>query len=376
MNGSDWRLIVSTIDWVLIGLYVLIGILLLIAKPKTGGGKFRLFTAVFCIHLSIVYILILLIARQELATLGPLSVFLILSPSLLPLSWMLLVESLFEYNLRFEKRHWVFLLPFIAETIYILYLILLQGESMTDVADQVQNLKTGFLQSVISMNQVLFAWSFFLITRMYNSIKKELFILFPESIFMRWIKTWGLVIMISAIVFHTTTFIDFKPTNLFFVPMIMIHFFVWILITFMKYPELFTDFYVSKKAQIEKKNDQNNIDHQRLHDLVVNLDQLVSNEKLFLSPDIDVQTVAGKLGIKIYELSAVLSQIKLTNFNQYINQFRIEELINQLENGVQANITIEALGQEVGFKSKSSFYTAFKKHTGHTPSEYIKKLKK
>jgi YesN/AraC family two-component response regulator len=59
------------------------------------------------------------------------------------------------------------------------------------------------------------------------------------------------------------------------------------------------------------------------------------------------------------------------NFNELTNKFRFEEVKMLLENAKQ--YSIEGIGYEVGFASKSSFYTLFKKHTGLTPKDYIRK---
>jgi len=52
-----------------------------------------------------------------------------------------------------------------------------------------------------------------------------------------------------------------------------------------------------------------------------------------------------------------------------VNLFRIEAAKKLLQ--ANSKLTIEAIGQECGFKSKSSFYSAFKKRTGTTPSKFV-----
>lgn len=60
------------------------------------------------------------------------------------------------------------------------------------------------------------------------------------------------------------------------------------------------------------------------------------------------------------------------NFNEFINEFRIEESQKRLLSDDYTHLSIDGIGQSVGFKSKSSFYTAFKKRTSMTPSAYRK----
>ncbi|MEL7148572.1 MAG: helix-turn-helix domain-containing protein, partial [Bacteroidota bacterium] len=79
--------------------------------------------------------------------------------------------------------------------------------------------------------------------------------------------------------------------------------------------------------------------------------------------------VAQKLGVPAYQLSQSVNESTGENFNQYVNVHRIEAAKEMLR--TRPELTIEAIGQECGFKSKSSFYAAFKKNTGTTPSKFV-----
>jgi len=56
----------------------------------------------------------------------------------------------------------------------------------------------------------------------------------------------------------------------------------------------------------------------------------------------------------------------------FINDYRIELAKDRFKNPIDAKETILEIMYDVGFNSKSSFYTIFKQKTGHTPSEYKK----
>ena len=60
------------------------------------------------------------------------------------------------------------------------------------------------------------------------------------------------------------------------------------------------------------------------------------------------------------------------NFNDFINQYRVEEAKIRLVDPEYSNLTVAAIGNSVGFTSKSAFYSAFKKHTQLSPSAFIK----
>jgi len=58
------------------------------------------------------------------------------------------------------------------------------------------------------------------------------------------------------------------------------------------------------------------------------------------------------------------------SFPDFINSFRIEEAKKKL---IEPNpATIFAISLDVGFNSKAAFYTAFKKNTQMTPTEFKK----
>ncbi|MEM6686611.1 MAG: helix-turn-helix transcriptional regulator [Bacteroidota bacterium] len=102
--------------------------------------------------------------------------------------------------------------------------------------------------------------------------------------------------------------------------------------------------------------------------------RLMEEEKMFTDRNLTVNQVAQKMGIPRQHLSEVLNVHIKSNFQDYINKCRAEEFVRCLEHKKFANYTIIGIANEVGFKSKSSFNTTFKKLYGVTPSVYRKSL--
>lgn len=63
-----------------------------------------------------------------------------------------------------------------------------------------------------------------------------------------------------------------------------------------------------------------------------------------------------------------------TNFNNYINKYRINDAISMLTNKRYAEMNMEEIGLIVGFSNRQSFYTAFKEITGVSPKVYKRKF--
>ncbi|NJB70621.1 AraC-like DNA-binding protein [Saonia flava] len=122
----------------------------------------------------------------------------------------------------------------------------------------------------------------------------------------------------------------------------------------------------------KNKLSKNDVD-QGLKDIVNELNTYLKSSQLYLNKDLTISEIAEYLKIHPKRISTAINNVTNQNFNSYINKFRIEKAL-ELMNGVHLrNYSIEGIGEEVGFNSKSAFYSSFKKNTGTTPSNYMGK---
>lgn len=99
--------------------------------------------------------------------------------------------------------------------------------------------------------------------------------------------------------------------------------------------------------------------------------------RYYLKNDCTLPNLAKKLKTNTTYLSKIFNTHYQKRFNTYINELRIDFIIEKLNSDNQfRNYTIKSLANEVGFKSKESFNSAFKKRTGVLPSTLIKELSK
>lgn len=103
------------------------------------------------------------------------------------------------------------------------------------------------------------------------------------------------------------------------------------------------------------------------------LKHFMETEKPYLEPELTLEQLAAKISVKPKILSQVINEVIQQNFFEFVNQYRIEAAMRLLTNPPDKKITVLEVLYEVGFNSKSSFNTLFKKHTGLTPSEFRKK---
>ena len=112
----------------------------------------------------------------------------------------------------------------------------------------------------------------------------------------------------------------------------------------------------------------------QIEDHARHLTSLMEDESFYKTKTLRLVDVASRLDITEHQLSQVLSSYFNKNFFEFINSYRVELAKKYLENADYDRFTIEAIGYEVGFKSKSTFNEAFRKFEAVTPSAYKKSL--
>ncbi len=119
-----------------------------------------------------------------------------------------------------------------------------------------------------------------------------------------------------------------------------------------------------------KKYEKSTLTDEQARKSLEELLALMKEEKLYLQRDLTLQKLADRLSISSHHLSQIINEKLGQNFFDFINSYRIEEAKRLLMDGRGEALTILAISEEVGFNSKSSFNSAFKKHTGKTPKQF------
>ncbi len=118
--------------------------------------------------------------------------------------------------------------------------------------------------------------------------------------------------------------------------------------------------FISKEEAIDVKNQ------------IINY---LEKEKPYTDTDFSMHDLCSHLNISRRKISFVLNDLLQKNFYGVINEYRVKDAEELLLKEDHSQMKIEALGEMVGFQSKSSFNACFKKVTGMTPSEYRAKKK-
>jgi AraC-like DNA-binding protein len=98
----------------------------------------------------------------------------------------------------------------------------------------------------------------------------------------------------------------------------------------------------------------------------------MSNDLVYRDPNLSLWDLAKHIGVTSAYVSQTLNTTIGSNFFDYINSWRVRDAVEQLQNSDE---TILVITYDVGFNSRSSFYKAFKREMGTTPSELRTKLR-
>ncbi|WP_400077833.1 helix-turn-helix domain-containing protein [Winogradskyella sp. R77965] len=104
--------------------------------------------------------------------------------------------------------------------------------------------------------------------------------------------------------------------------------------------------------------------------LIMKLNTVMQDDSVYKNANLKSSEIAKKVGLSTHQFSQLLNDNLGKNFALFINEYRIDAAKLMLQNN--NNLTLEAIGYECGFNSKSTFFTTFKKLVGTTPANFRK----
>jgi len=277
-------------------------------------------------------------------------------------------------NFKYRSIHLLHVLPFIINCIE---LIPFYTNSETLKLEDYENYKNK--GSIIMPIHYLLKSILFLIyfVAQYYILKKyHLFKLIKNKSY-SYLASWFLIYMSSQFLLILGAFINISTSlELFadpyqFVIYTIVFFNFSIVLGILFIPKLSYGMISTEKDPIEKYSSSKLSEKEK--DKIISLlnDFVMRNDKPYLNEQITLTQVSMLLKVSSQNLSQVINEKTKCNFNNFINQYRIEEAKILLISDSYKNLTIEAIAQKSGFRCKSTFYEAFKKETKMTPKEFI-----
>lgn len=109
--------------------------------------------------------------------------------------------------------------------------------------------------------------------------------------------------------------------------------------------------------------------------IIEQVQKVMTEDNVFLNPKLSIYELSNMLGIPQKRLSSVINKHYKMNFRDFVNKYRVEEVKSKLNDSKYKNMSILGIANECGFNSEASFYRIFKKNTGVSPKEFIRKEK-
>ncbi|MFK8302909.1 helix-turn-helix domain-containing protein [Capnocytophaga stomatis] len=205
---------------------------------------------------------------------------------------------------------------------------------------------------------------------------------YEEGISLRWLKVFimglGIIFLVGTIIIlmREVFQIDFGFNSdlIIFVLIVLLVFLIGF--SGIRYQGIFTEKAIKEHSIVEVKTVSEYRKSGLKSDEVAQLHQemlsLMEEKKPYLEPKLTLNQLAEQLAISSNNLSQVINQCEGKNFYDFVNSYRVDEFIKRATNDKNKGLNLLGIALDSGFNSKSSFNQVFKKHTGDTPSNYLK----
>lgn len=130
---------------------------------------------------------------------------------------------------------------------------------------------------------------------------------------------------------------------------------------------------VTKENSLQRKSP---LTAEKQQEIWESLENHLRDHKLFADSELNLDKLAQATGINKYHISETLNTYAKKSFYQYINEYRIQYAISQMQilHRKEIPVNVLSLAYDAGFRAKSSFNRYFKDITGFTPTEHLKSL--
>ncbi len=146
----------------------------------------------------------------------------------------------------------------------------------------------------------------------------------------------------------------------------------WYILKALNNPDLFKG--VDSKTKLTKDLLEET-HHKSENGAIINdLKLFMDKEEPYLNPSLSIRNLAQQMNIPVRELSIAINHDLNQHFFDFVNEYRIKRAMHLLRDTNQPKLTVLEILYDVGFNSKSSFNTAFKKYTNVTPTQYRKQV--
>lgn len=192
---------------------------------------------------------------------------------------------------------------------------------------------------------------------------------YTEKVNLSWFKLliYGYLFFILGLI--TTHIVD-DSISYFMFYLILLTYVIYSGYNALNQDPIFENIKSNNKKTDNPKEDINSVFYTNLKAMLLTK---MEDEKLYLDSSLTIHSLANQLNSNNKYISQLINNDFKKNFVLFVNEYRIREAKELLLDEANNNLTIESIGYDAGFKSKSAFNAVFKKITNQTPSEFRKK---
>lgn len=150
----------------------------------------------------------------------------------------------------------------------------------------------------------------------------------------------------------------------------------WFIMKALNHPELFRGVNSKLKLtkdilpEVEEKSESLGVQNDLMDSQIIALKKYMNEKEPFLDPSLTIQELSNQINIPVRDLSILINHHMNQHFFDFVNEYRIQKAMSILKDPSKNEFTVLEILYEVGFNSKSSFNTSFKKYTNLTPTAY------
>lgn len=298
----------------------------------------------------------------------------------------LYVRNILSENEKIRKSDWLHFIPFLIY--FTLNLFVYVGsytnyEIISYVGSKINNPFT-----ILALTIWLFYVFFQTMLILNYDLKKYKGNQFQRTKVINWIRIYNLMILFLFSTLFVRHFLNNKIDvgdlfSYFLISAVLFFTMGWLYFR----PQIFYDQeetfdYVSDSSLMIKSKETkshlpliNELALEKKDDYLLKLDFVLNSKKLFLKKDFVIRDLATETGISVHHLSNLINSEFGLHFQDYVNLKRIEYFKDKINDPEWKDLSHEGMAWGSGFKSRTTCFRAFLKHTGKSPSEYFKTIR-
>ena len=131
-----------------------------------------------------------------------------------------------------------------------------------------------------------------------------------------------------------------------------------------------------EEVVLESDATENIYEAEAMLQLIERMDAYMAEKQPFRQKEFNTFTISRDLEVPQHHIAYLFKYVLKKSFVDYRNEYRVNYVIDFFKKGGHKHYTLETIGQDAGFNSRSTFFFDFKKNTGKTPMQFLKEIEK